>query len=105
MNEIKIDLSEINIQDFFGDQNVNIVKLRTYFPKLKIVARGNSFKAYGEEAQLVEFEKRVAMLIAHFGKFNILNEEIIDRIFLAGNEENIELNKGDNKIFFIYICK
>jgi len=94
LNEIKIDLSEINIQDFFGDQNVNIVKLRTYFPKLKIVARGNSFKAYGEEAQLVEFEKRVAMLIAHFGKFNILNEEIIDRIFLAGNEENIELNKG-----------
>ena len=94
MNEIKIDLSEINIQDFFGDQNVNIAKLRTYFPKLKIVARGNSFKAYGEEDQLVEFEKRVAMLIAHFGKFNILNEEIIDRIVLAGNEENIELNSG-----------
>ncbi|MDG1711721.1 MAG: PhoH family protein [Flavobacteriaceae bacterium] len=94
MNEIKIDLSEINTQDFFGDQNVNIAKLRTYFPKLKIVARGNSFKAYGEEGQLVEFEKRVAMLIAHFGKFNILNEEIIDRIVLAGNEENIELNSG-----------
>lgn len=94
MNEIKIDLSEINTQDFFGDQNVNIAKLRTYFPKLKIVARGNSFKAYGEEDQLVEFEKRVAMLIAHFGKFNILNEEIIDRIVLAGNEENIELNSG-----------
>ena len=94
MNEIKIDLSEINTQDFFGDQNVNIAKLRTYFPKLKILARGNSFKAYGEEDQLVEFEKRVAMLIAHFGKFNILNEEIIDRIVLAGNEENIELNSG-----------
>ena len=94
MNEIKIDLSEINTQDFFGDQNVNIAKLRTYFPKLKIVARGNSFKAYGEEDQLVEFEKRVTMLIAHFGKFNILNEEIIDRIILAGNEENIELNSG-----------
>lgn len=94
MNEIKIDLSEINTQDFFGDQNVNIAKLRTYFPKLKIVARGNSFKAYGEDAQLVEFEKRVAMLIAHFGKFNILNEEIIERIVLAGNEENIELNSG-----------
>jgi phosphate starvation-inducible PhoH-like protein len=94
LNEIKIDLSEINTQDFFGDQNVNIAKLRTCFPKLKIVARGNSFKAYGEEAQLVEFEKRVTMLIAHFGKFNILNEEIIDRIVLAGNEENIELNSG-----------
>ena len=94
MNEIKIDLSEINTQEFFGDQNANIAKLRTYFPKIKIVARGSSFKAYGEENQLVELKKRVALLISHFGKFNVLNDEIIDRIVLAGNEENIELNSG-----------
>jgi len=94
LNEIKIDLSEINTQEFFGDQNANIAKLRTYFPKIKIVARGSSFKAYGEENQLVELKKRVALLISHFGKFNVLNDEIIDRIVLAGNEENIELNSG-----------
>ena len=94
MNEIKIDLSEINTQEFFGDQNANIAKLRTYFPKIKIVARGSSFKAYGEENQLVELKKRVALSISHFGKFNVLNDEIIDRIVLAGNEENIELNSG-----------
>jgi len=94
LNEIKIDLSEINTQEFFGDQNANIAKLRTYFPKIKIVARGSSFKAYGEENKLVELKKRVALLISHFGKFNVLNDEIIDRIVLAGNEENIELNSG-----------
>lgn len=94
MNDIKIDLSEVNPQEFFGDQNTNIAKLRTYFPKIKIVARGNTLKAYGENAILSEFSKRVDMLIAHFGKFNILNDEIIERIVLAGTEDNPQLNGG-----------
>ena len=94
MNDIKIDLSEVNQQEFFGDQNTNIAKLRTYFPKIKIVARGNTLKAYGEEAVLTEFSKRVDMLIAHFGKFDVLNDEIIERIVLARNSNNQELNGG-----------
>ena len=94
MNDIKIDLSEVNPQEFFGDQNTNIEKLRTYFPKIKIVARGNTLKAYGEKTILKEFSKRVDILIAHFGKFNILNDEIIERIVLDGNENNQELNGG-----------
>jgi predicted ribonuclease YlaK len=94
LNDIKIDLSEVNPQEFFGNQNTNIEKLRTYFPKIKIVARGNTLKAYGEEAILIEFSKRVDMLIAHFGKFNILNDEIVERIVLDGNENNKNLNGG-----------
>jgi phosphate starvation-inducible PhoH-like protein len=94
LNDIKIDLSEVNPQEFFGDQNANIAKLRTYFPKIKIVARGNTLKAYGEDSILSEFSKRVDMLIAHFGKFNILNDEIIERIVLAGTEDHPELNGG-----------
>jgi phosphate starvation-inducible PhoH-like protein len=94
LNDIKIDLSEVNPQEFFGDQNTNIAKLRTYFPKIKIVARGNTLKAYGEEAVLTEFSKRVDLLIAHFGKFDVLNDEIIERIVLAGNSNNQELNGG-----------
>ena len=87
MNEIKIDLSEVNPQEFFGDQNANIAKLRTYFPKIKIVARGNTLKAYGEDIILEEFSKRTDMLIAHFGKYNILNDEIIERILMAGEQD------------------
>ena len=94
MNEIKIDLTEVNPQEFFGNQNSNIARLRTYFPKIKIVARGNRLKAYGEENILQEFSKRTDMLIAHYGKYNILNDEIIDRIVMAGEQENAALNGG-----------
>ena len=94
MNEIKIDLSEVNPQGFFGDQNANIAKLRTYFPKIKIVARGNTLKAYGEDIILEEFTKRTDMLIAHFGKYNILNDEIIERILMAGEQDKEALTGG-----------
>jgi len=94
LNEIKIDLTEVNPQEFFGNQNSNIARLRTYFPKIKIVARGNTLKAYGEENILQEFSKRTDMLIAHYGKYNILNDEIIDRIVMAGEQENVALNGG-----------
>ena len=85
MNEIKIELSEVDPQDFFGHQNIHIEKLGDYFPKLKIVARGTNIRAYGEQPLLKEFEKRVDMLMTHFGKFNKLNEEIIDRIVMSND--------------------
>lgn len=87
-------MTEVNPQEFFGNQNSNIARLRTYFPKIKIVARGNTLKAYGEENILEEFSKRTDMLIAHYGKYNILNDEIIDRIVMAGEQENVALNGG-----------
>ena len=101
MNEIKIDLNEVNSQEFFGNQNSNITKLRTYFPKIKIIARGSTLKAYGEENILEEFSKRTGMLIAHFGKYNILNEEIIERIILARDNDK-EVLKGGTESVILY---
>ena len=94
MNEIKIDLSGVSVQEFFGNQNANIIKIGTYFPKIKIVARGNTLKAYGEENILQEFSIKTDMLIAHYGKYNILNDEIIERIIFADNQEKKVLNGG-----------
>lgn len=90
MNEIKIELTEVNPREFFGQQNVHIDQIKSYFPKLKIVARGSTLKAYGEESLLVEFDKRIEMLQAHFGKYNILDKETIDRIIQASSAEEYD---------------
>jgi len=90
LNEIKIELTEVNPREFFGQQNVHIDQIKSYFPKLKIVARGSTLKAYGEESLLVEFDKRIEMLQAHFGKYNILDKETIDRIIQASSAEEYD---------------
>ena len=99
MNEIEIVLSEVNSQDFFGEQNKTIAQLRTYFPKLKIIARGDKIKAYGEEEILEEFEKRVDMLVAHFGKFNTLDLNTIELILSSNGAQDYEAT--DEKESFI----
>ena len=90
MNEIKIELSEVNPREFFGQQNVHIDQIKSYFPKLKIVARGSTLNAYGEETLLDEFDKRIEMLQAHFGKYNVLDKETIDRVIQASSAEEYD---------------
>ena len=101
MNEIKIELSEVDPQEFFGHQNIYIEKLGDYFPKLKIVARGTNIRAYGEQPILKEFEKRVDMLMTHFGKFNKLNEEIIDRIVMSNQLDDFNTSY-DEESFILH---
>jgi len=99
LNEIKIDLTDVNSQELFGEQNAYIEKFRSYFPKLKVVARGNTLKAFGEEEVLEEFEKRINMLIKHFAKYNSLTDEIIERVVTANDETDYD--SGSRKDAFI----
>ena len=96
MNERIIELTEINPNDFFGAQNSTITQLRTYFPKIKIVARGNNLKIYGEPDILDEFEKRLEMLIKYFNRYNRLDENSIERILTSTGKEE-ELSKNGKK--------
>ena len=74
---------DVNPQAFFGEQNSTIELLKTYFPKIKIVARGNEIHIFGEEALLDEFEKRLGQLIQHFEKYNHLDKNSIERILFS----------------------
>lgn len=98
MNELIIELSEINPRDFFGDQNANIELLKRYFPKLKIVARGNKIRVYGDEDLLEEFDRRFNMLIDHFGKYNKLDENSIERVLTSQSREEYETSKESGEV-------
>jgi phosphate starvation-inducible PhoH-like protein len=98
LNELIIELSEISPRDFFGEQNVNIEKLKELFPKLKIVARGNKIKAYGDEEVLEEFDKRLAMLLEHFAKYNKLDENVIERVLLSRSRDDYETPDSSNAV-------
>ena len=88
MNELILELEEITPKEFFGAQNANIKTLKEYFPKLKIVARGNKIKAYGDEDLLEEFDRRMNMLMEHFGKYNKLDENVIERVLTSQSSDD-----------------
>lgn len=97
MNELIIELTEVTPQDFFGQERTTLELLKKYFPKLKIIARGNKIKAYGEEDVLNEFDKRIAMLITHFAKYNAIDENVIERVLTVNSKEFLATSiKGDS---------
>ena len=79
MIERIIILENIDPIVFFGVNNSNIQLLKTLYPKLRLVARGNVIKAVGEEEELVEFEEKIHELEKFSVEMNLLKEEdIID---------------------------
>ncbi|MFD2828431.1 PhoH family protein [Leeuwenhoekiella polynyae] len=98
MNELIIELSEITPREFFGQNNSNIELLKKYFPKLKLVARGNHIKAYGDEDLLEEFDKRITMLLEHFAKYNKLDENMIERVLTSESRADYETSPESGEI-------
>ncbi|WP_179352166.1 PhoH family protein [Winogradskyella vidalii] len=98
MNELILELEEITPKEFFGAQNANIELLKKYFPKLKIVARGNKLKAYGDEDLLEEFDRRITMLMKHFGKYNKLDENVIERVLTSQSTDDYETTAKSGEV-------
>ena len=90
MNELILELEQIAPNDFFGPQNKNIKLIKGYFPKLKIIARGNKITALGDEQILDEFDKRMEMLFQYFGNYNSINENIIERVLTSNSEKDYQ---------------
>jgi phosphate starvation-inducible PhoH-like protein len=74
MSEKTINIETIHPLDIFGANDQNLEVVRNFFPKLKIVSRDNYVKAYGEEADLLDFEAKFTTLIRYFEKFGRLTK-------------------------------
>lgn len=98
MNEITFELIEISPQLFFGEEETNIRKIKSHFPKLKIVARGNSVRAFGEEKELKFFKEKIEQLIAFYSKYNRLDEQAIDSVLNSNGEVTQIISKNDKDI-------
>ena len=98
MNELIIELEAISPKEFFGAHNANIELLKKYFPKLKIVARGNKVKAFGDEELLEEFDLRFTMLMNHFAKYNKLDENVIERVLTSQSSEDYNTSENSGKV-------
>ncbi len=80
MFEKKIDLNLDDPADFFGINDLNIEKIRSYFPKVRIVARGSSIKVMGDNDQVRNFEQKIKLLLDFYNRYNRLNITDIENL-------------------------
>ena len=92
MAEKKITLSGIDPLEIYGARNTKLDLIKSYYPKLKIITRGSSITVLGELEVIEQFETKLAVLIAHFNKYNRLTDSNIDRLIMEDHDVVLELN-------------
>ena len=93
-----IELGGINAAAFFGVNNENLKHLKTFFPKLSIVARGHKIVVKGEEEIIDQFEVKLTLLLRHFERFNSLSENNIDNLMLSDGEKLLHTDNGSETL-------
>ena len=79
--ERKITLEAIDPMDIYGVNNRILDRIKRYFPKMKIVARGSEIHLEGSEKDIKLFEERLNTLIEIRQRKRNLNEDDVDRLF------------------------
>ncbi|MAE07754.1 MAG: phosphate starvation-inducible protein PhoH [Bacteroidetes bacterium] len=86
MSERVIQMNLDSPLEFYGPGDVHLNLIKSLFPKLRIIVRGDYIKLVGTEEEINLCEKRLDLLIIQFEKFGKINEETVTGIM--GEEQN-----------------
>lgn len=84
MTERVIILEEIDPVVMLGPNNRLLDQIQGYFPKIKLIARGNEIKCIGEADEVALFAGKMSELIEYYRHYNRLEEGDLERLLLDG---------------------
>ena len=93
MNEKIIKIKNIEPKELFGSRNKNLDFIKSKFAKLKIVARGNEIKAYGDKDLLIEFEDKINAIFNYFLEYNSITKNELDVLISSNSVNEIKTSK------------
>lgn len=70
MTEKIITLTGIDPVEFYGANNSTLDVITRNFPKLKIIARGDTLKALGDDAEIERFDEKIKQILEHLHQYN-----------------------------------
>lgn len=97
MIEKLIQIDTIEPLIIYGSNDTNLKYLKTKFPKLKVVARGNMIKVYGDINEVEIFGSKIMQLIEHIEKYNKLSKAELEKI-LDNRFEELEIQNQNSDI-------
>ena len=95
--ESKIDLESLDPVDFYGVNEQRLEHVRTMFPKIKLVARGNQIKVLGEAAEVERFTVLLDKIKRHYATYNSLSDTEWDSL-LNDNTTKASLHAGGGDV-------
>ena len=88
MSDLQFELTDVDPQYFFSRDNLN--SLKSSFPKIKLVQRGQTIKALGDKNELKKFDKKFRSLLNYYAEFNSMDPNVINDIVVKDIKFNGE---------------
>lgn len=101
MTEKLIVLEDVDPAEFYGLYDANLEKIKTKFPKLKVIARGSTLKIMGEESEINRFDRKLTELIEYYSRYGHISPQVIDQIY-DGGLPDVAPSNSDNQQIIVY---
>ena len=96
MQEISIEIKGVNPVELFGVNNSKLKHIKSFYPKLKVVARGNILTVSGDSEEVHDFEKKFHLIIDFFIKYNSLSDNEVTS--LMGEDGALMVSNAVNDV-------
>jgi len=94
----QISIEGLNPAEIYGINNANLKHIKSFFPKLKVVARGNELTLAGDDEVMDEFERKFALVVQHYQTYNSLSENNIDNLMLQDGAKMLSQDDGSETL-------
>src|SRR5580692_133945 len=98
MPEKDIFIEDIPLIELYGINDSRMEIIKEYFPKLKIVARGDSLRISGSHESIESFSRKIIRIQEHYRKYQALNDNDVERIMQASDNHEQQVDTADNHI-------
>ena len=106
MIEKVVYLEGIDPLELYGVNNSLYEKIKSFFPKLKLVARGDEIKVMGESSEIQRFEFALSLIINHHQKYRrlieadivgIMDDPVASQLAIAEGEDDVIVYGNNGK--------
>lgn len=101
MSESIIQIDSGSPLEIYGSGDKYLNEMKSFFPKLKVIGRGEMVKLIGDAEEILKFEQRFELLMVYFERFGKLNDEIVRQI-MSDNGTGFDKKEGKAEDILVY---
>ena len=98
MAEQILQIENVDPKDLYGPNDKYMDKVKTLFPKLKIIARGDFVKVMGDEEEMEQFISRFEMLTVQLERKGKIDEKDIEDVMMANSDDELQQKMSESDV-------
>ena len=98
MAEQIVQIENVNPSDLYGANDQHLTMIKSFFPKIKIIARGDLVKIIGKDEEVDYFINRFNLLVLHLERYGNISSKVIEDIMLCAGESDFIKNLNDSDV-------